>query len=99
MGNGDNYAASLLVVNGDRLYIGYDNSSSRLQVWRTLAGVTDPQFESDFEPVTTDGLGDPAQNQRIYHALSIVDKDTHFLWLLCGKSGDSLRVYRTKNDN
>jgi hypothetical protein len=99
MGYGDNYAASLLVVNGDRLYIGYNNSSSGLQVWRTLAGVTDPQFESDFEPVTTDGLGDPVQNQRIYHAISIVDKDTHYLWLLCGKSGDSLRVYRTKNDN
>ena len=98
MGNPDNHALSLLVVNGDRLYIGFDNSNTGLQLWRTLAGVTDPELESDFEPVTTDGLGDPAQNQWIYHALSIVDKDTHYLWLLCGKSGDSLKVYRTKNE-
>lgn len=53
MGNSNNNAVSLLVVNGDRLYIGYDNQSDGVQVWRTLPGVTDPVFESDFEPVST----------------------------------------------
>jgi hypothetical protein len=99
MGYANNTALSLLVVNGDRLYIGFDNSSGGLQVWRSLDGVTNPQFESDFEPVTMDGFGDPAFNQRIYHGLSIADKTKNYLWLLCGKSGDSLRVFRTSNEN
>jgi len=99
MGYTNNNALSLLAVNGDRLYIGFDNSSSGLQVWRSLAGITDPQFESDFEPVTLDGFGDPAFNQRIYHGLSIADKTKDYLWLLCGKSGDSMQVFRTNNED
>jgi hypothetical protein len=99
MGYADNSALSLLVASGDRLYMGFDNSNSGLQVWRSLEGVTDPQFESDFEPVTLDGFGDPAFNQLIYHGLSISDKIKDYLWLLCGKSGDSLRIFCTNNEN
>ncbi len=97
MGNSNNTAASLLVVNGDRLYIGYDNSTDGIQVWRTMAGKTDPILASDFEPVSTDGFGDPANNQRIYHGLSIASGGTDYLWLISGKSGGSIRFYRTKN--
>jgi hypothetical protein len=97
MANADNSAASLLVVNGDHLYIGYDNSNTGIQVWRTVLGVTDPQVEGDFEPVSTDGLGDPANNQRIYHGLSISSGGKDYLWFLSGKSGGSVRVYRTTN--
>ncbi|KPJ82515.1 MAG: hypothetical protein AMS17_18920 [Spirochaetes bacterium DG_61] len=97
MGNINNLYISLLVVNGDRLYIGYDNDTDGIQLWRTVAGITDPEFDSDFEPVLTDGLGDPANNQRIYHGLSITDGGTDYLWLLCGKDGGNVRVYRTKN--
>jgi hypothetical protein len=97
MGNSNNMEASLLVVNGDRLYIGYDNSTDGIQVWRTMAGVTDPVFASDFEPVSTDGFGDPANNERIYHGLSSPSSGTDYLWLLSGKSGGSIRFYRTSN--
>jgi len=97
MGNIKNLYISLLVVNGDRLYIGYDNDADGIQLWRTVAGTTDPEFDSDFEPVTTDGLGDSANNQHIYHGLSIADGGTDYLWLLCGKDGGNIRVYRTKN--
>ena len=97
MGNIKNSSITLLVVNGDRLYIGYDNDTSGIQIWRTAAGVTDPAIEADFEPVSTDGFGDPANNQRIYHGLSISDGGTDYLWLLSGKSGGSIRVYRTIN--
>jgi hypothetical protein len=97
MGNPNNSAASLLVVNGDRLYIGYDNSNTGVQVWRTLDGVTEPLAEGDFEPVSTDGFGDPANNQRIYHGLSISSGGEDYLWLLSGKSGGIIHVYRTNN--
>jgi hypothetical protein len=97
MGISDNSAASLLVVNRDHLYIGYDNSNTGIQVWRTAAGVTDPKVQSDFEPVSTDGFGDPANNQRIYHSLSISSGGKDYLWLLSGKSGGAVRVYRTAN--
>jgi hypothetical protein len=97
MGNPNNKTASLLVVNGDRLYIGYDNSGDGIHVWRTMAGVTDPVFASDFEPVSTDGFGDPANNETIFHGLSIPSGGTDYLWLLSGKSGGSIRFYRTQN--
>ncbi len=97
LGNGNNSAASLLVTNGDRLYIGYDNSTDGVQLWRTAAGVTDPVLDADFEPVSTNGFGDPANNQRIYHGLSISDGGTGYLWLLSGKSGGRIRVYKTSN--
>jgi hypothetical protein len=84
-------------VNGDGLYIGYDNSEDGVELFRTKQGVTEPQSASDFEQVSTSGLGDPSGNQKIYHGFSISDHGTDYLWLLCGKSGDSLRVYRTSN--
>jgi hypothetical protein len=97
MGNGNNNAASLLVVNGDRLYIGYDNSIEGVQLWRTVAGVTNPVIQADFEPVSTDGFSDPANNQRIYHGLSISSGCDDFLWLLSGKNDGTINVYRTNN--
>jgi hypothetical protein len=97
LGNGNNSAASLLVVNGDRLYIGYDNSTDGVQLWRTKFGITDPTLDSDFEPVSIDGFGDPANNHRIYHGLSISSGGNDFLWLLSGMSGGNIRVYRTSN--
>ena len=98
MGSMNNKQITLLVVNGDCLYIGFDNPVEGVQVWRTLPGVTDPLVQGDFEPVTTDGLGDPANNQRIYHGFSAADAINPYLWLLCGRDGSNLRVYRTNNN-
>jgi len=97
MSYSNNNSITLLIVNGDRLYVGYDNSTEGIQIWRTSAGVTDPVSALDFEPVSIDGFGDPAENQRIYHGLSISNGGTDYLWLLCGKSGGSVRVYRSTN--
>jgi hypothetical protein len=97
MGNVKNISITLLVVNGDRLYIGYDNDTDGIQLWRTAVGITDPGLEGDFEPVSLDGFGDLTNNQRIYNSLSISDGGTDYLWLLSGKSGGSIRVYRTIN--
>jgi hypothetical protein len=88
MGNADNSAASLLVVNGDHLYIGYDNSTDGVQLWRTKFGIIDPTLDFDFEPVSTDGFGDPANNQRIYHGLSISSGGNDYLWLLSDRTSN-----------
>jgi hypothetical protein len=97
MGLPGNDFISLLVVNGDRLYIGYDNSLDGVQIWRTVPGTDEPDLTTDFEPVTDDGMGDASNNLRIYHGISIADGGEDYLWLLCGKEGASLRVFRTKN--
>jgi hypothetical protein len=60
-------------------------------------GVTDPVMEAEFEPVSTDGLGDPVNNQRFYNGLSIPSGSADYLWILSGKSGGNMRIYRTIN--
>jgi hypothetical protein len=97
MGNPNNTRATLLVVNGDRLYLGFNNAASGAQLWRTAGGVTDPLSELDFEPVSTNGFGFPSRNQCIYSALSADEGGVAYLWLLAGKPGEGLRLYRTKN--
>jgi hypothetical protein len=97
MGHVGNALATMLVANGDRLYVGYDNEGAGAQVWRTRPGVTDHLFETDFEAVDTNGFGDPAKNLRIYHALSAQYNGVDYLWLLCGKPGEAFNAYRMKN--
>ena len=93
----------LLVVNGDRLYIGYDNVDldpdlRGVQLFRTKVGITDPALESDFEQVSTSGFGDAANNKIIYNGLSIASAGADYLWILCGEGDDGkVRVYRTDN--
>jgi hypothetical protein len=98
MGDAENTSVTLLVKNGDRLYVGYDNANDGVQLWRTVEGVTDPALESDFEQVSTSGFGDAANNHRIYNGISIASAGTDYLWVLCGKEAGSLRVYRTNNN-
>jgi len=97
MSNSNNSHVTLLVVNGERLYIGYNNSSDGLQIWRTKSCITDPATEIDFESVSTDGFGDAVNNKEIYHSLSMYVNSTDYLWVLCGSESGSLRVYRTMN--
>jgi len=96
MSNLNNQHITLLSVNGDRLYIGFNNSEG-VQIWRTKNAVGDPALESDFESVTSDGMGDSANNREIFHSLSVSDAGVDYLWLLCGIKGGALRVYRTEN--
>jgi hypothetical protein len=92
-----NTEITLLITNGDRLYIGFDNNGTGVQIFRTKSGVTDPSAESDFEMVSSAGLGDGFNNKRIFHGLSISDGGTDYLWILCGKTAGKLRLYRTSN--
>ena len=92
-----NTEISLLVANGDRLYMGFDNLGTGVQIFRTKSSVTDPATESDFEQVSTSGLGDGFNNKKIFHGLSISGGGIDYLWVLCGKTAGKLRLYRTSN--
>jgi hypothetical protein len=93
-GYSDNASITMLIANDTWLYVGFDNGSG-IQIFRTNAA--DPLVEADFQTVTNDGFGQGSDVTTIYHALSIEDNGTDYLWVLCGKNSDVLRVYRTSN--
>ena len=66
-----------------------------------IMNVNDSAFSGpEFTVVTFNmlhGFGDPTNNERIYNGLSISSGGIDYLWLLSGKSGGSLNIYRTKN--
>jgi hypothetical protein len=96
MNNSNNGEITLLVTNGDRLYVGYDNWSDGVTVYRTKSGSTDPSAVADFELVSA-GLGDANGNKNIFSALSASYGGVDYLWILCGKGWVNLRLYRTRN--
>jgi len=85
------------VINGTRLYIGFDNSTDGVQIWRTKSGVTGPSSESDFEQVSSSRLGDSVNNTLIYNGLSVPDGAKDYLWVLSVKAAGDLSVFRTSN--
>jgi len=97
MGNANNSRITMLIRNGDMLYVGYDNPTDGVTVYRTKSGVTDPSLVGDFEQVGAGGLGDPAGNVQIFSALSASHDGVDYLWMMCGKSTTKQNLYRTKN--
>lgn len=94
-GHPNNASITMLIANDTWLYVGFDNGSNGIQIFRT--NNTDPLVAADFQTVTNDGFGQSTNITTIYHALSIVDNGTYYLWVLCGKNLNVLRVYRTSN--
>jgi hypothetical protein len=103
----NNTELTLLVVNGNRLYIGYNNAVNGLNVWRTKAGITSPSVESDFEAVCQTGsvcsiatkqYGFGGSDKTIFDALSVNDAGTDYLIISARTGIDPLRIYRTNNN-
>ncbi|GEM_PF-1079463 len=94
-GYSDNASITMLIANDTWLYVGFDNSNNGLQIFRTNAA--NPLVAADFSVITNNGFGQGSDVTTIYHALSIEDNGTHYLWVLCGKDGNELRVYRASN--
>lgn len=101
LGLADNAKLSLLVRNGSRLYMGFDNPSGA-RMYRTKAGITNPSSANDFELVGTAGLGDPTNNREFYSSTSLSQDGVHYLYVTVGRSSgfpaQPLRVYRNMND-
>ena len=97
-----NKKVSLLVKNGSQLYVGYDNATLGIQMWRTKSGVTDPTSESDFEQIGGNGLGDTLNNLELYSAVSLEQSGSYYLYVSAGRPGTTpvqpLRVYRQVNN-
>jgi hypothetical protein len=68
MGTPDNRKVSLLIAGNGRLYVGFDNPVSGVQVWRTRTGVSVARDLSDFESVEPGGFGDSGRNRFLSQA-------------------------------
>lgn len=97
MGVSSNASITMLIVNGDRLFIGFDNNTDGIRIYRTTSGVTAPAALSDFEQVSTCGLGYSTANTVIFHAISVPYGGLDYLWILSGETGGSMYVFRTSN--
>ncbi len=96
MNDGNNTHVTLLVANGSYLYVGFDNATTGVEIWRT--NVANPTAEGDFFQIGLDGLGNAAANQQIYSATSVQDGIDYYLYVSTGKSGSPVSVYRQKNN-
>lgn len=101
MGVSTNKELSIIVKNGSKLYIGYDNPTTGVQIWRTKDGVSDPTSESDFEQIGANGLGDASNNLELYSAVSLHQDGSYYVYITTGRPGSTpvqpLRVYRQVN--
>ena len=94
----ENTHFSLLEVNGDYLYIGLENKTYGLNIWRVnMAGVpsgTAPP-ESSFSLVSSFGLGDPANNTRIFSSTTYTSGADDLLFVSTGNGTNPARIFRT----
>lgn len=95
MGDGNNRTMSLLVTNGAYLYVGFDNPTTGVEIWRT--NITNPNTTADFSQIGVDGLGDASNNLQIFDGMSSLYSGLNYLYLTTGKSGGIVKVYRQKN--
>ena len=108
--NDENEQATLLIVNGDRLYMGFNNDSG-VSIYRTRNGIVRPTEIFEFEGqggcipgidipcqgLGGNGLGDPVENTRILDAVSVHFKGINYLYIAVGNGSNGLRIYRTQN--
>lgn len=106
----NNIHITLLVANGDKLYVGFDNHVNGLNVWRTKDGVTSPTDETDFEAVCQTGnacfqpekqfgmVTSGVTDKKIFDAISVNDAGTDYLIFNSRNGTEPMRVYRTSND-
>ena len=109
---GHNTQATLLVVNGDRLYIGFDNGTDGVNIWRTFGtNKALPLSEADFEAVcqnTSTVCAVPSKqfgwnsgtylNTKIFDGISVTDGGTPYVVISARNGANPLRIYRTSNN-
>jgi hypothetical protein len=103
MRNKNNQYATLLVANGDYLYVGFDNGTNGVQLWRTNVGVEatgtpTPAGPSDFTQIGGNGLGYPADYTAMYSGISIQGSDGYYIYVSAGNSSGPVAVFRQKNN-
>ncbi len=100
----NNSHITMLVKNGNRLYIGFDNSAYGVNIWRTKKGVTRPSSGSDFEAVYQTentspeankqfGLGEQSST-KIHSSISV---NGYLIFTTISETGQTY-LYRGSND-
>ncbi|MDH5656857.1 MAG: hypothetical protein OEZ34_13170, partial [Spirochaetia bacterium] len=94
----ENTHFSLLEVNGNYLYIGLENKTYGLNIWRVnmaavQSGTAPP--ESSFSLVSSFGLGDPAANTRIFSSATFTSGADDLLFVSTGNGTNASRIFRT----
>jgi hypothetical protein len=96
MGDVNNKWITLLIRNGDYLYIGFDNPTSGLEIWRT--NVANPSTAGQFEQIGGNGLTDPTRYLRNFSAVSMQQGIDHYLYVSAGDNSLPLAIFRQKNN-
>ncbi|MEM7181849.1 MAG: Calx-beta domain-containing protein [Spirochaetota bacterium] len=94
-GDGNNTKITMVAQNGDYLYVGFDNPTTGIEVWRT--NTADPSVEGDFSQIGGDGFGEGTDVTEIYDRVSLGSGSIHYLYMSIGKSGVPVRVHRQQN--
>jgi hypothetical protein len=99
-----NRTLSMVIANGSYLYVGFDNPTTGIQIWRT--NVTNPSTETQWEQLDQSGLTDSLGNrdnlnqQKIFSAISVTDATTgvNYLYMATGRGNYAVSVYRFQNN-
>jgi hypothetical protein len=91
-----NHSATLLVRNGNYLYMGFDNNSG-IEIWRT--SVNNPGSNSgEWQKVSSNGLGDSVNMLNIFSAISVPVNTLSYLYVSTGKNSVPLKIFRQQNN-
>ncbi|PTL81790.1 EB domain-containing protein [Vitiosangium sp. GDMCC 1.1324] len=107
--NPNNTRLTLLAVNGDHLYVGFDNAVDGVEVYRSAVDV--PASRSDFmgqggcsaaapgcAGLGGQGFGQPSLHTRFGDATSVTSGDDGFLYVpVSGGPGTPVRLYRQRD--
>ncbi len=97
--NPNNSDVSVLIVNGTRLYIGFDNITNGAELWRTADGIADNNFDGqdDLVKVGFSGLGPSSagvtalqKNAQFMSSASVSFDGNDYLYLTVGCNSDFL---------
>ncbi|MDM8007070.1 MAG: hypothetical protein QUV05_13105, partial [Phycisphaerae bacterium] len=97
MGDTENKFATLLIANGNHLYMGFDNANG-VEIWMTKDGVTNPASASDFEQTGSNGLGDPSSYKSLWSAISVQGSDGYYIYVSVGNGVVPVAIFRQRND-
>lgn len=96
-GDANNREITLLSVQAGRLYAGFDNAVTGVELWRTRPGVVDPVGAADFEQSGADGFGFPATRRRFYSSATISAGAAQYLYMSVGDAGAPLGIFVQKD--
>lgn len=73
--------------------MGFANTTDGSELWRSVAGVTNPITAVDFEQVDANGFGDPVNRQRFFSQATISQGAISYLYIVAGNSSAPLEIF------